>query len=128
MRLDSAHIRNFKLLEDVSLQFSTDPTHPLTVIRAENGSGKTSILLALRWAMWGRQGIPAGMPLTSTAVQSGKPIDVQVRIDFTERDRYSGTETRYRLIRSCVETRGEGDDVDRTEDRERLLILTDTRG
>ena len=125
MRLESAHIRNFKLLEDVDLQFSTDPTHPLTVIRAENGSGKTSILLALRWGMWGRPGIPAGMPLTSTAVPSGKPIDVQVRIDFTERDRYSGTETRYRLIRSCVETRGEGDDVDRTEDRERLLILTD---
>ena len=125
MRLESAHIRNFKLLEDVDLEFSTDPTHPLTVIRAENGSGKTSILLALRWAMWGRQGIPAGMSLTSTAVPADKPIDVQVRIDFTERNRISGDETRYRLIRSCVETRGEGDHVDRTEDRERLLILTD---
>ena len=125
MRLDSAHIRNFKLLEDVNLQFSTDPTHPLTVIRAENGSGKTSILFALRWAMWGRQGIPARMPLTSTAVPAGQPTDVQVRIDFTERDRYSGTETRYRLIRSCVETRGEGDDFERADERERLLILTD---
>ena len=125
MRLDSAHIRNFKLLEDVDLRFSQDPAHPLTVIRAENGSGKTSILLALRWAMWGNQGIPTGMPLTSTSSPAGQPIDVQVRIDFTERDRYSGTETRYRLIRSCFETRGEGDNFERTDDRERLLVLTD---
>ena len=125
MRLDSAHIRNFKLLEDVDLRFSQDSAHPLTVIRAENGSGKTSILLALRWAMWGNQGIPTGMPLTSTASPAGEPVAVQVRIDFTERDRYSGTETRYRLIRSCVETRGEGDDFERTDDRERLLVLTD---
>ena len=125
MRLDSAHIRNFKLVEDVDLRFSQDPAHPLTVIRAENGSGKTSILLALRWAMWGNQGIPTGMPLTSTASPAGEPVNVQVRIDFTERDRYSGTETRYRLIRSCVETRGEGDDFERTDDRERLLLLTD---
>ena len=125
MRLESAHIRNFKLLEDVDLKFSTDPDHPLTVIRAENGSGKTSILLALRWAMWGSRGIPAGMPLTSTAAPAGEPIDVQVRIDFTEHDRYSGAETRYRLIRSCVETRGDGDQFERTDDRERLLILTD---
>ena len=59
MRLESAHIRNFKLLEDVDLEFSVDPNHPLTVIRAENGSGKTSILLALRWAMWGEPRYPS---------------------------------------------------------------------
>ena len=59
MRLDSAHITNFKLLEDIELRFSTDPSRPLTVIRAENGSGKTSILQALRWGMWGEKGIPA---------------------------------------------------------------------
>ena len=59
MKLESAHITNFKLLEDVSLQFSSDLARPLTVIRAENGSGKTSILYALRWAMYGENGIPA---------------------------------------------------------------------
>ena len=125
MRLDSAHITNFKLLEDVEVRFSTDPDRPLTVIRAENGSGKTSILQALRWAMWGGQGIPPGMPLTSTATPGGEPITVQVRVDFTERDVNSSTETRYRLIRTCEETRGEGDEYDRTVPRERLLRLTD---
>ena len=125
MRLDSAHITNFKLLEDVEIQFSTDPALPLTVIRAENGSGKTSILQALRWGIWGNQGIPPGMPLTSTSVSSGEPVTVQVRIDFTERDLHSNAETRYRLIRTCEETRGEGDGYDRKDVRERLLRLTD---
>ena len=37
MRLESAHISNFRLLEDISLNFSTEFARPLTVIRAENG-------------------------------------------------------------------------------------------
>ena len=125
MRLASAHITNFKLLEDVELRFSTDSTRPLTVVRAENGSGKTSILQALRWGMWGEEGIPPRMPLTSTAAPLGKSLTVQVSVDFSERDVYSGEETRYRLIRTCEETRGEGDDWKRTLPRERLLMLTD---
>ena len=125
MRLHSAHIMNFKLLEDIELQFFTDSDRPLTVIRAENGSGKTSILQALRWAMWGEEGIPAGMPLTSTAVPVGKPITVQVSLDFIEHDIYSGEVTRYRLIRTCDETRGEGYSYQRGTSRDRLLVLTD---
>ena len=125
MRIDSAHITNFKLLEDVELRFSTDLARPLTVIRAENGSGKTSILQALRWGMWGEEGIPTGMPLTSTAVPIGRSVTVQVSVDFSERDMYSGEETRYRLIRTCEETRAEGDEFQRSVPRERLLLLTD---
>ena len=125
MRLNRAHISNFKLLEDIDLHFSTDSTRPLTVIRAENGSGKTSILQALRWAMWGEGGIPSGMPLTSAAVPVGQPVVVQVSVDFSERDMFSGEETRYRLIRTCEETRGEGDDYQRGISRDRLLLLTD---
>lgn len=125
MRLNSVHITNFKLLEDIEISFSTEPARPLTVIRAENGSGKTSILQALRWAMWGEEGITQRMPLTSTAVPVNQPVKVQVTVDFSERDLYSHEETRYRLIRTCEETRGEGDYYQRSSPRERLLLLTD---
>ena len=50
---------------------------------------------------------------------------MQVSVDFSERDMYSGEETRYRLIRTCDEIRGEGDDYERVAPRERLLLLTD---
>ena len=125
MKLESAHITNFKLLEDVSLQFSGDLIRPLTVIRAENGSGKTSILYALRWAMYGEKGIPPHMRLTSTAKPAGRPVQVQVRVEFTTTDPYSGAEARYRLIRTCEETPEEGDNFSRNPSRLRLLRRTD---
>ena len=125
MRLNSAHFTNFKLLKDVSLKFSKDSKRPLTVIRAENGSGKTSILHALRWAMYGEAGIPQDMRLTSTATPTGDAVPVQVRVEFTTTDPYSGEEARYRLIRTCYETPGQADSFNRTADRLRLLRQTD---
>ena len=125
MRLEGAHITNFRLLEDVSLGFSTDLSHPLTVIRAENGSGKTSILHALRWAMYGEREIPFQMRLTSTAKPAGIPVPVQVRLEFTTTDPYSHAEARYRLIRTCEEVPGEGDAYERRGERLRLLRRTD---
>ena len=65
------------------------------------------------------------MPLTSTGVPVGRPVTVQVSISFSERDLYSGEETRYRLIRTCQETRGVGDEYQRTDARVRLLQQTD---
>ncbi len=126
MRLESAHITNFRLLEDVSLKFSTDVAQPLTVFRAENGSGKTSVLYALRWALYGEKGIPPRMRLTSTAQALGHPTQVQVRVEFTTTDPFSGAEGHYRLIRTCDETPGEGDSLSRSESRLRLLLRTDS--
>ena len=126
MRLESAHISNFRLLEDISLSFSTDSSKPLTVIRAENGSGKTSILYALRWAMYGFPGIPEQMRLTSTAKVTGVPVTVQVRLEFTTVDPFFRAEARYRLIRSCEETPGMGDTYTRGPERTRLLRRTDS--
>ena len=110
--------------ENVDLTFSTDSQQPLTVIRAENGSGKTSILYALRWAMYGARGIPTGMRLTAAAKPPGRPVTVQVRAEFTTTDPYSGDEVRYRLIRSCEETPGEDDRFQRNPDQLRLLRRT----
>ena len=125
MRLESAHIKNFRLLENVALQFSSDLLRPLTVIRAENGSGKTSILYALRWGMYGVQGIPPEMRLTSTAKPPDQTVHVQVRLDFTTTDPYSDVEARYRLIRTCEEIPKEGDKYERGIEKRRLLRWTE---
>ena len=54
MKIVAARIRNFKLLRAIDLAFGVERDLPLTVIRAENGSGKTSTLQALRWALYGK--------------------------------------------------------------------------
>ena len=75
--------------------------------------------------MYGENGIPPQMRLTSTAHPAGKPVQVQARIEFTTSDPYSRAEARYRLIRTCEETPGEGDNYSRSPSRLRLLRRTD---
>lgn len=126
MRLISTHIENFKLLENVKIDFSTDPKKPLTVIRAENGSGKTSILYALLWAFYGMPGLPEsarGLRLTSSVLPAGTPVEISVMVEFEHTDDNNIT-TRYRLVRSVTETPQAGDKVDRRRDRVRLLKIT----
>ena len=40
MKLNSVRINNFRLLKDIDIDFSTDKSRNLTVVRAENESGK----------------------------------------------------------------------------------------
>ena len=58
MKILRAHFRNFRLLRDVEIDFSTNPNKPLTVIRAENESGKTTLLLGLQWGLYGEAALP----------------------------------------------------------------------
>jgi len=125
VRLVAAHIRNFKLLEDVRLEFSTERDRPLTVIRAENGSGKTSVLYALLWGLYGPQGLPSGaqtVRLTSSAAPVGVPVEIQVIVEF---ERVEGDEsTSYRVIRTMLETPKGNDSFERGQNRLRLLKRT----
>ena len=126
MRLLRAHIENFKLLEDVRLDFSTDPDRPLTVIRAENGSGKTSTLYALLWVLYGASGLPENarsLRLTSTAVPIGEQVSVSVMLEFEHTDE-NVYRSQYRLIRSVIETPVDNERVDRQGERVRLLKIT----
>lgn len=126
MRLLSCNIENFKLLTNVELRFSTDSQRPLTVIRAENGSGKTSVLYALLWAFYGMSGLPTkaqDLRLTSAAVDTGSPVVISVMVEFEHTDD-AGETSRYRLIRSVTETAQDGDKVTRTNERVRLLHIT----
>ena len=126
MRLIRAHVQNFKLLEDVHLEFSTERHRPLTVVRAENGSGKTSLLYAFQWAFWGMSGLPGSarsLRLTSSTTPIGKATTVSVMIEFEVSDERGDT-GRYRLVRSVVETPSDGDTFERQPDRVRLLHIT----
>ena len=51
-------IRNFACFDHIVIAPSVDPEQPLTVVRAENGSGKTTFLRAVRWGMYGEKGLP----------------------------------------------------------------------
>ena len=114
MRLLRAHFRNFRLLRDIELSFSTDPTRNLTVIRAANDSGKTTVLLGLQWALYGDDALPKkGKSFRLHPIDwqepDGSQAIVTATVDFEHtsfrhsRGRSFETTRRYRLIRTAIE-------------------------
>ena len=132
MKLQGSRIRNFKLLRNIDLDFSTCQDTPLTVIRAENGSGKTSTLQALRWALYGAKGLEEpSVRLSPADWPDGEPCTISVEIDFSHTlvsavgDRALTKETRYMLKREVVE-RPTGDTPNREQERINLYGKTDS--
>ena len=135
MKLIRAEFENFRLLRQLNLDFSTDKTRKLTVIRAENESGKTTILNGLQWALYGDDALPEKgrgyrlHPIDWNASE-GKRIPISVLVDFEitkqQRSRRGTIETneQYRIIRSVYETL-EGARRDQTVN---LFHLTDKGG
>ncbi len=114
MKLLRAEFENFRLLRDLELSFSTDNERNLTVIRAANETGKTTILTALQWALYGDIALPAkgrGYRLhpIDWNTEKGHRIPIAVTVDFQVtnwRKSSKGTiETRksYRIVRTAFE-------------------------
>jgi len=114
MKLLRAKFQNFRMLRDLELDFSCDSTKKLTVIRAANESGKTTILHGLQWALYGDAALPAKganfrlYPIDWNA-RDGKRAPITATVDFevTHYRLVSGkqrkTSYQYRLIRSTNE-------------------------
>lgn len=51
-------IRNFVVFDRTKCDLSIDEGSPATIIRAENSSGKTTFLRAVRWGFYGEDGLP----------------------------------------------------------------------
>lgn len=114
MKLLRAEFQNFRLLRDLELEFSSDPVRKLTVVRAANESGKTTILHGLQWALYGEAALPGkgeGFRLhpIDWEESEGKrvPITATVEFELSTHRRVSGelreTRRRFRLVRSAFE-------------------------
>lgn len=137
MKLLRAEFENFRLLRSLALDFSNDETKNLTVIRAENESGKTTILTALQWALYGDDALPKkGQEFRlhpvdwDTSTENSVAISVQIEFETTQlRYRLDGTygenKRQYRIVRSANETLN-GADWNRSSSTVKLFHLTET--
>ena len=107
MKLVAAEFQNFRLLRHLRLDFATDSERKLTVIRAENETGKTTILHALRWVLYGDATLPGGREFRLHPIDWDTSLASRCRIsaeiEFTTQGKRSGDTVRYRLIRSTEE-------------------------
>ena len=115
MKLIRAQFKNFRLLRDLEVPFSVDPDRSLTVFRAENETGKTTMLTALQWALYGETALPdKGQgyrlhPIDWTE-EEGPRAEIEVEVDFevTKHNPTRGGATRettqtYRIKRAARE-------------------------
>ncbi len=135
MKLISADFQNFRLLRDLRLDFSVDDNRVLTVIRAENETGKTTILTALQWAFYGDRALPGGGPgfrlhPLDWDVSESSRVPVVVTVDFETTNirrsqrRTIRTKRLYRVVRS-TEERLNGTGWERHASMVKLFHVTD---
>ena len=111
MKLLKAKIRNFRLLKDVEFQFSTDNQRNITVVRADNDSGKTTLHTALQWGLFGDDGLPAPRRnFRMSPIDSPNSEDVTIQVDL-DYEIVVGDEKReqFRIVRFCTERPKEKD-------------------
>lgn len=128
MKLLRASFKNFRLLKEVDIQFSTDAARNITVIRAANESGKTTMLTALQWGLFGDIALPNrgdGYRLhpIDTSTAKGTRVEISVIIDYEISSR--AIPKQYRIIRSAVEEVS-GENWERHGTSVRLFHLTQT--
>ena len=112
LRLRRIEIDNFVCFDNLVIEPSTDLERPLTVIRAENGSGKTTFLRALRWGMYSERGLPGDSTRYSLHPSWWPPNDdgiktkvtIEFETDGSTRDYIEGSPitTVYQLVRSVT--------------------------
>ena len=99
MKITRARFKNFRLLRDVEIDFSTDPEKNLTVIRAENESGKTTLLMGLQWGLYGDDALPGHakdyrlIPVNweTPGEQASIAVEIDLELDRSRRTRQGQT-------------------------------------
>ena len=118
MRLVRAKFTNFRLLRDLTLDLNAGKDKRLVVLRASNESGKTTVLNALQWGLYGDEALPRRRtefrlhPIDWDVDREDATVPISVEIVFetllTHTSRRTGQtrtdSTMYRLIRSTHET------------------------
>ena len=109
IKLIHTKIRNFRQLRDIEISFARESESSLTVILAENGTGKTTLLNALTWSLFGDEGLPSKRaiyrihPLDWNTGSDGTLCETEVTIRFATTDAETGVERTYDLVRSTKE-------------------------
>lgn len=76
LRIKSIELKNFRPYEDVTIEFSQDKTKSFTIIEGNNSAGKTSLINAMYWCLYGQEQF--------LNVGEGKPIPNQNILNKTK--------------------------------------------
>lgn len=93
MNIDYLLMRNFRQYRDVRIEFARSSKKNFTIIQGVNGAGKTNILNAVTWCLYGSEYHIdmkyQGLPIVNTTVlreNEGRTSKVEVEIQFEQSD------------------------------------------
>lgn len=120
MKLVRATIDGFRLLTGLEINFSLDVDRNITVIRAANESGKTTLLSALQWGLIGDRALQNGYKIRPMDLGATETSITKVKIEYEISNRNG--HQRY-LIERSVET--SSDETSKNNERLDLFQITD---
>ena len=91
MRIERIEFKNYRQYRDLQISFHKRPGHDLNIVIANNGTGKTNLINAINWCLYGEephlsresQQLPRLNLNTITATKDGSEEEVSVEL-FTE--------------------------------------------
>ena len=94
MYLDNIELTNYRQYQQSKLEFATSPEANFTVIIGANGSGKTNLLNAVTWCLFGEEmhldqkykGLPIVNTSTLNSMKSNEVCDVKITIQLIQPD------------------------------------------
>ena len=114
IRFLELELTNFAIYPKATLGFSVDPARPLTVIRGENESGKTTLMRAFLWVLFGADGIQAqggsAYALRPVWASKDQPVETKVKLQF--RQSKGGKSIAFNLVRRLTTTDAVGGRLD----------------
>ena len=75
LRIKNIELKNFRPYEDVMIEFSQDKNKSFTVIEGNNSTGKTSLINAMFWCLYGKEQFlndGVGKPIPNQNIQQSK--------------------------------------------------------
>lgn len=93
MKIDYIHMKNFRQYQYAKMEFARSPDSNFTIIRGANGAGKTNLMNAITWCLFGDEthvdskykGLPI---LNTTTLDEGEsgPLELKIEIQLVQAD------------------------------------------
>ena len=108
MRIDYLSLKNYRQYREQKIELGVSGEKRVVVIQGSMGSGKTNILNAITWCLYGKEphigmksrALPLVNTLALTETREGKLCSVEVEVQFSRED------TQYRVKRTALFKKG----------------------
>jgi len=126
MEIDYLRMKNYRQYCDAKIEFSRSASKKFTVIQGANGAGKTNILNAITWCLFGEEkhvdSKYAGLPIVNTeTLDKSKEglFDVTVEIQFIQ-----SNNKKMLVTRSCQYKKGKDGNVSEVPSPHSLTVMS----